>query len=571
MAPFGGFFGRRKKEAEGQPETPELEEIPPPLTVQGTIIERYRVPSNGDPDSSAEVLVVDDNTFGKYIARLPSLTKRQKAALELLRVNLRNAIPVEVAGSPQQILERYLWETAQKTGLLEVVQKSPQKFLYHLLKDFSGFWEIDPLVNDDDLEEISVTRHDQPVRVLHRRHSEYMFMETNIVYESEERLQAFIRRMAQFGGTSVSLAQPSLSVVLHGTSDRRVQATLGDEISVPGSSYDIRKQREKMLTMVQLATPEPARPYLSKPPLPPGAGEVLRYSETHLHKTLTTLMEAYFWLLLEKPANILIAGLPGTGKTTLMNAILAMMNPKAKIVTAEDSLEISLPPDLHWQRLKTRGSRVGVTLVGGQYGYDLSDLLIIALRFMPTILSVGEIRGRESETLEAAITLGFSTITTIHAEDAARCIQRVTTPPMSFKEGHVQNITAIATMRKIPLPDGRIVRRVVSVDEIRPIADSHDIINIFQHDPATDSFSPTTPEEVLKRSYRLKEVAKEFGWTLENVLSSLTNRAAYISKAVEKGEISADALSAVVRKYVAEEFPRELARGPAAVQEDIKQ
>ena len=37
-------------------------------------------------------------------------------------------------------------------------------------------------------------------------------METNIAYQSEERLQAFIRRMAQFGGTTVSLAQPSLEV-----------------------------------------------------------------------------------------------------------------------------------------------------------------------------------------------------------------------------------------------------------------------------------------------------------------------------------------------------------------------
>jgi flagellar protein FlaI len=542
-----------------------------PVVVQGNIVDSYRIPPEGDPDSSAEVLIVDNDSFGRYVVKLPPLDERLKRALNLLKDNLRNAIPVEVSGSPEQVLRKYLWETAGKAGLLEEVENSHRKFLYYLLKDFAGFWEIDPLINDDELEEISLTRFDQPVRVLHRRFSEYMFMETNIVYESEERLQAFIRRLAQFGGASVSLANPSLKVLLHGASDMRVQATLGDEISIPGSSFDIRKQRGKMLTMVQLAALEPARPYPSKSPVPLEVGSALQYSETPYHKTLTALMGAYFWLLLEQPTNVLIAGLPGSGKTTLMNAILAMMNPKAKIVTVEDSPEINLPSGLHWQRLKTRGSRTDTSLAGGRYEWTLPDLLKISLRFMPTILSVGEIRGEESETLEAAMTLGFSTITTVHAEDAARCIQRVTTPPMSFKEGHVQDITAIATMRRIPLPDLRWVRRVVSVDEIRPLGGtSHDIINIFHYDPATDSFSPSTPEEVLERSFRLKELAKDFGWTPENVLASLTNRAAYIAKAVENREFSADDLSRMVRTYVAKEFPKELIRGRAGIRGDIK-
>ena len=296
-----------------------------------------------------------------------------------------------------------------------------------------------------------MTRWDRPVRVFHRKFTEYMFVETNITYESEERLQAFIRRLAQFGGKSVSLAQPSLEVTIHGASDRRVSATLGDEISRPGSTYAIRKQKEKPLMIVQLAAPEPARPYPAVPPQPPGS--VLKYGEDHAHKTLTALMGAYFWLLLEKTTNVLVAGETSSGKTTLMNAILALMNPRAKVVTAEEVLEINLQDDLHWQRLQTRTHRTSVSSMSANY--DLSELLKLSLRFSPTILSLGEMRGEESETVAAAITLGFSTITTVHAEDADRCVQRVTTPPMRFKEGHVRDITAIATMRKVTLPDGR--------------------------------------------------------------------------------------------------------------------
>ncbi len=546
-----------KHQGTAQAPTRQPPHSPPAITIHGNVIDSYRIPPNGDPDSSDEVFITDSNSFGQYVVQLPPLAGVQLQALNLLKDNLRNAIPVDASGSPQQVLERYLWETAEKAGLLSVVQEAHRKFLYYLLKDFSGFWEVDPLVNDDLIEEISLTRWDKPVRIFHRRYTEYMFMETNIAYGSEERLQAFVRRMAQFGGTTVSLAQPSLEVTLHGPSDRRVSATLGDEISRPGSTFTIRKQKENPLTMVQLAAPELARPFRAAPR---GAAEApLKYEEAFSHKTLSALMAAYFWLLLEKTTNVLIAGETSSGKSTLMNAILAMMDPKAKIVTAEDVLEINLPDHLHWQRLKTRNYRAGLSPTSGRYEYNLSDLLKFALRFSPTILSLGEMRGEESETVAAAITLGFSTITTVHAEDAERCVQRVTTPPMRFAAGHVRDITAIATMRKVILPDGRVVRRVVSVDEIKPVgANGHEILNIFKYDHAADSFSPTTPEEVAERSFRLKQIAEGFGWTPSHMLSNLTNRAAYVSNAItNKGFSSAD-LSTMVRSYIAKEFPREL-------------
>jgi len=528
-----------------------------PIIPHGQIVDTYRVPDTGDSDASAEIFIVDNNTFGQYIVREPYLDDGEVFALDLLKKNLRDAIPVETSGRVEQVIERYFWETAKKTELLEAVQRSHRKLLYYLLKDFSGFWEIDPLIHDDNIEEISVTRWDKPVRVFHRKFTEYMFMETNITYKSEERLQAFIRRLAQFSERSISLAQPSLEATIHLASDVRISATLGDEITKPGSTYTIRKQKEKPLTIIQLAASDPARQYPVMPPLPPES--ILKYSEDHAHKTLTALMGAYFWLLLERTTNILIVGETSSGKTTLMNAILSMMNPKAKIVTAEEVLEINLPEDLHWQRFQTRTHKTGMSSLASNY--DLSDLLKLALRFFPTVLSLGEMRGEESETVATAITLGFSTITTVHAEDAERCIQRVTNPPMRFKEGHVRDITAIVTMKKVTLPDGKIVRRVVSIDEICPVgSDSHEIVNVFKYNYADDSFSPTTPEEVFKRSYRLKRMAESFGWTNEQVLRSLTNRASYISAAIAKREFQPEALASMVRSYIAKESLRELVR-----------
>ncbi len=535
----------------------KLDEEPPPLNFEGTIVDSYFVPADGDPESSAEVFVVDNNTFGQLIVRVPFLTKHETRVLQLLKDNLASSIPAETIGEPQQVITKYVWETAEKAGILESVKKSYKKYIYYLLKDFVGFGEIDPLINDDNIEEISVTRSDLPVRVFHRKYTNYGFMETNIVYQDEERLQAFVRRMAQLGGTTVSLAQPSLEVTLHGISDRRVSATLGDEISRPGSTFTIRKQKVNPITIVRMAAPEPARPFPAVPPQPDPV--MLDYSEDAFPKTLTALMAAYFWLLLEKTADILIAGETASGKTTLMNAILALANPKVKIVSAEDVLEINLPDTLHWERLKTRVSRAGVSPTGGRYEFTLSDLLKLALRFSPTILSLGEMRGEESETVATAITLGFSTITTVHAEDAERCIQRITNPPMAFKEGHVRDITAIVSMRKITLPDMMVARRIISVDEVKPVGhDSHEIINVFKYDFATDSFSPNTPAEVVKRSYRLKEIAEQFGWTEEHLLRSLTNRATYITKAAGNNEFSPDDLAKMVKEYITKESLREL-------------
>ena len=516
------------------------------------VLDTYRVPAGAKPEASAEVFVVEEDGAAKYLVRLPKLSEEEGRALELLRTNLLDSIPADASGEPREVVADYVWRTSEAAGLSEVVQGSHDKLLYYLMRDFAGFWEVDPLMNDDDLEEISVCRFDRPVRVMHRRFSEQMFMETDVVYPTEERLQAFVRRLAQLGGTTVSLAQPSLEVTIHGKSDRRVTATLGDEISRPGSSYSIRKQRESPITLAQLAAPERARwPAVLGGSAPDTSAA---YEEVHSHKTLSVLMGAYFWLLLERTSNVLVAGETNSGKTTLMNSILALSNPKYKVVTAEDVLEISLPDHLHWQRLKTRSYRAGLSPSSGRYEYGLSELLKLALRFSPTILSLGEMRGEESETVAAAITLGFSTMTTVHAESAERCVQRLTTPPMRFSEGHVRDVSAIATMRKVVLQDGRVVRRVVSVDEVKPSSGyGHEIVNVFRYDPATDSFSPTTPAEVLDRSFRLNEIAECFGWTPAAVQGSLAVRAARISGLIAGGELDPRALSKMVKEFSVDE------------------
>jgi len=189
--------GNRSPSVDEGDHAPRL--IEPHEVIEG-VLDTYRVPADAPPDASAEVFIVEEDGVGRYLVRLPRLSDEEGRALELLKSNLVDSIPADVNGEPRDVVAEYMWKTADGAGLAPLVQRSNEKILYYLMKDFAGFWEVDPLVNDDSLEEISVTRYDRPVRVLHRNFSEYMFMETDVVYSSEERLQAFVRRLAQLGG-----------------------------------------------------------------------------------------------------------------------------------------------------------------------------------------------------------------------------------------------------------------------------------------------------------------------------------------------------------------------------------
>ncbi len=78
------------------------------------------------------------------------------------------------------------------------------------------------------------------------------------------------------------------------------------------------------------------------------------------------------------------------------------------------------------------------------------------------------------------------------------------------KPAFLMLIWAIVLMRRVKLRDGRVVRRMAKVWEITGLdleANKSIPLNyreVFTWNPFTDTFSPSTPEEAIERSYRLK-------------------------------------------------------------------
>ena len=116
---------------------------------------------------------------------------------------------------------------------------------------------------------------------------------------------------------------------------------------------------------------------------------------------------------------ILIAGGTSSGKTTFLNALLKQIARHERVITIEDTPEVSL----------ARPNALGLVAVRGDAGeanVTAEDLLQAALRMRPDRLLLGEMRGAEAFSFLRAVNTGHpGSISTIHANSCAGAIEQV--------------------------------------------------------------------------------------------------------------------------------------------------
>jgi len=123
--------------------------------------------------------------------------------------------------------------------------------------------------------------------------------------------------------------------------------------------------------------------------------------------------EALLRAVLAARLALLVSGGTGTGKTTILGALLGAVDPRERIVLVEDAEELR-PRHPHVVRLVARPANIE-----GAGGVPLRDLVRQALRMRPDRLVVGEVRGAEVCDLLAALNTGHDGgAGTVHANSA---------------------------------------------------------------------------------------------------------------------------------------------------------
>ena len=290
------------------------------------------------------------------------------------------------------------------------------KLSHKVLRDIIGYGKIDSLLQDDELEEIMIIGINKPVFVYHRK---YGMMKTNITYDDEQELTDLIDSMARQINRRIDKESPILDGRLSDGS--RINATI-PPVSADGPSLTIRKFKKDPLTIIDLIN----------------------------SKTISVELAAFLWLCIDglgvKSANAIISGGTSSGKTTTLNALTSFINPKERIITIEDTLELQIPHE-HIIRMETRPSNVE-----NKGELTMNDLVKNSLRQRPDRIIVGEVRAQEAITLFTALNTGHSGFGTLHSNSARETITRLTTEPMSVPKIMIQAIDFIIMQKRIYTP-----------------------------------------------------------------------------------------------------------------------
>jgi len=385
---------------------------------------------------------------------------------------------------------------ARDRDLKRILSEKPLSILYHYKKLVSGYGPLYPLILDQNIEEIACSAGDEYVSIVHRKYSWFGWMKTNIRI-GRRGVDRLVLSLARKMGKHISVAHP----VAEGLTDEglRISLTYGREVSRKGSSFVIRKKPATPWTITKLID----------------------------EKTLTSLIASYLWLVMEFRGSILIAGGTSSGKTTLLQALLTLIPPSRRVVSIEDTPEITTSTG-YWDPLVER-----VVSVGEASNIDMYSLLKFSLRRRADYLVVGEVRGVEAKLLVQASRLGHGILATIHAESASSLLERLTSPPIAIPRKLLSNIWCIVIME-----NDRGVRRVKEVHEITGNAE---LIRIFHYDGA---FMPKTPQEVVEKTKRLKNILEP-----EVLIEELASRMVFLDKLVARGVFTVEALASELSNY----------------------
>jgi pilus assembly protein CpaF len=315
--------------------------------------------------------------------------------------------------------EGRLLTDADRTRLIEEIKN-----------ELLGLGPLEPLLWDDSVTDILVNgAHQVYVERLGKLNP------TEVKFQDDQHLMLIIDRIVSQVGRRVDESSPMVDARLPDGS--RINAII-PPLALDGPSLSIRRFGKRRYSIDDL---------VAKDSITPECVEFLR-----------TVVKARL--------NILVCGGTGSGKTTMLNCLSAFIPTDERIVTIEDSAELSLQQP-HVVRLETRPSNVE-----GKGEVTQRDLVKNALRMRPDRIVLGEVRGAEVMDMLQAMSTGHDgSIATIHANNPRECLGRlemmmllsgVSIPQRAMRQQVASALHMIVHVSR--LSDG--TRKVLKISEI---------------------------------------------------------------------------------------------------------
>ncbi len=478
-----------------------LEVIPFESPKDGKVVSNYLVPyevrakSGVAYKSAFAVYIYDRLGLQTYLVKEPYLEPGLRAAVS----GAIESLSTWLAPSPVVDLDPigYLVAEMERSGLIGGISKDDMSSATHfLLRDILGYWLLDPMIRDGEIEDISCEGIGRPVKVWHRRFNSTGWLETNLAFTDQERMDAVVSRLVHRSGRSISNYSPIVDSVL--PEGFRLAATWGKEVTSQGSSFTIRKQRAEPFTISELVRT----------------------------RTLSAQIAAYLWMMLDLKGFVVVSGVTASGKTTLLNSLATLLNPAWKIVSIEDTREINLPHS-GWKPLHTRAVQGGASVT-------LFDLVKLSLRERPDFVILGEARGSEVQALFQSAAAGSGCVTTFHSPNVESMTARLTQPPLSVSPSMLDIIDSIVFMVRSPDGSSRRVSQVIEMSE-KP----------------TTLFSENQGgwDGVPDQSRRLETRARGFGYSGRRLEAELERRVGFIERIASKGQVDYAPMSLELRQF----------------------
>nr|WP_299234555.1 type II/IV secretion system ATPase subunit [Natronomonas sp.] len=485
----------------GEPYRPgETGAIVEDRSFDGRIVERYWL---NPPFAYAAVTYDDDESQHRYHAVEPELDRFESDLIETLYDDVRTPLLYgSHEGPPEEALRTELRRRLERYGV-ELNVAGFYRLYYYLYREFQGFGRIDPLMHDPHIEDISCDGYGIP---LYAYHEAYQDIETDVSFEEDE-LDDYVVGMAQQAGQHLSVGSPIVGTTLRDGS--RAELALGEEVTPHGSAFTIRKYSDEPLTPIDL----------------------LEYGTYSLEQM------AYLWMAIEHNKNIVFAGGTASGKTTSMNAISMFIPPRSKLITIEDTRELSLHHD-NWLSCVTR-ERLDAAADVTMY-----DLLRASLRHRPEYILVGEVRGEEAITLFQAMNTGHTTLSTMHADSVQTVINRLENEPINVPRSMVQSLDVLC-VQTLARFEGKRVRRANTIAEIDGIdqrTGDLDYTGAYRWDSGADSFEERTAN-------LMGEIRDERGWSKAELLEELRRRQRFLQFLREREITAFERFTAMVNQY----------------------